>query len=151
MPLITHFYCVPPTNISDKCTLTREFCRFLQARPISMTFEKKLVTSNLNHERMYKLIMDLIFNVWNEVATLNWNFSKTPFKKFCYNNIGTSKVKDFQKRFNKEILLQICQINISWPNFMDEKYHIWRKFLLIVICFDGCIFSIRYNVSIFLA
>ena len=42
-----------------------------------MTFEKKLGLSNINHERMHKLIMDLIPNDWNHIAT-----PKTPFKNF---------------------------------------------------------------------
>ena len=35
-----------------------------------------------NHEKMYKLIMGFITNARKHLATLNWNVSKTPFKKF---------------------------------------------------------------------
>ena len=31
---------------------------------------------------MVKLIMDLIPNDWKQIATLNWNFSKTTFQNF---------------------------------------------------------------------
>ena len=62
--------------------LIRELSRFLQPGLISMNFWKKLGISNVNHERMHKLIMDLTPNDWKHIATLNWNFSKTPLKKF---------------------------------------------------------------------
>lgn len=64
-----------------------------------MNFEKKLGLSNVSHERMYNLIMDLILN----------NFSKTSLeasqkpllKTFCYKNKCTRKVNGFQKLSNK--------------------------------------------------
>lgn len=61
------------------------------------------------------------------------------------------KVRDFQKRSNKEILQQTFQICISWPNFMDgrEPYsspNIWRKFLLIYL--TNAIMVIPLNLAI---
>ena len=65
--------------------------------------------------------MDLIPNDWKHITTLNWNFSKTISKTFCYINEGTRKIKDLQKLSKKEILQQTFQIYISWPNFMDGR------------------------------
>ena len=31
------------------------------------------------HDRLYKLIMDLIPNNWKQIATSTWNFPKTIF------------------------------------------------------------------------
>ena len=43
----------------------RDLCRFLQPSLISsMTFEKELGLSNVNHKIMYKVIMELIPNDW---------------------------------------------------------------------------------------
>ena len=70
---------------------------------------------------MHKIIMDLIPNDWKHIATLNWNFSKTPLKFFCYNNKGTRKVKVFLKLSNKDTLQQTFQIYIPWPNIMDGR------------------------------
>ena len=45
--------------------LTEELWRFLQPGLISMTYEKKLGLSNVNHERKHKLIMDLWVLIMN--------------------------------------------------------------------------------------
>ena len=36
-----------------------------------MTFQKELGLSKVNHDRMYKLIMDLIPDDWKHIGTLN--------------------------------------------------------------------------------
>ena len=38
--------------------------------------------SNVNHERMHKLIKNLIPIDWKEIATFNWNFSKIHLENF---------------------------------------------------------------------
>ena len=58
-----YFYCIPPTNISEKLTTIRALCRFLQPGLISsMTFDEKPSLSTAIHKRIYKLIMGLIPN-----------------------------------------------------------------------------------------
>ena len=96
--------------------LIRELWRFLQPGLISMNFQKELGLSNVNHERMYKLIMDLIPDDWKHIGTLNWNFSK-----MNKGNKSTRKVKICQRLSNKEILEQTFHIYISWLNLMNGR------------------------------
>ena len=60
------FYCVPPKSISEKFTLNRDLCRFLQPGLIFIIFGRKLRLSNFNYEGK-----DLIPNDWKHIATLN--------------------------------------------------------------------------------
>ena len=58
-----YFCCIPPRNISDKFTIIKDLCRFLQQDLIfSSTFDEKLRFPTANHKKIYKLIMDLIPN-----------------------------------------------------------------------------------------
>ena len=66
-----------------------------------MVFEKKPNLSNVNHERMYKLITNVILNDLKHITTLNEISQKLCLKTLCYNSKGTRKVKDFQKLSNK--------------------------------------------------
>ena len=60
-----YFYCLPPQNISDKFSTIRDISRFLQPGLIpSATFGEKLNLPNVNHNKTYKPIIDLIPNNW---------------------------------------------------------------------------------------
>ena len=60
-----YFYCLPPQNISDKFTIIRDIRRFLQPGVISsVSFREKLSLLNVNHNRIYKSIVELIPNNW---------------------------------------------------------------------------------------
>ena len=92
---IPYFYCIPPRNISDKFTIIRTLCRFLQSGLIfATTFDEKLGFPTANHERIYKLIMELIPNDWKHLLRTE-SSQKSLLRTFYYNNIGTRKVKDF--------------------------------------------------------
>ena len=94
-----------------------------------MTFEKKLGLSNAKHERMYKLIMDLIPSDWKYFET----FRKRLLKTFFYNNKGTKKVKDFRKYSNKKNLTKYFSILyfMGKTKWIEENHilspDIWRK------------------------
>ena len=60
-----YFYCLPPLNISDKFSTIRDICRFLQPGLISSeTFREKLDLPNINHNNIYKKIVELIPKNW---------------------------------------------------------------------------------------
>ena len=60
-----YFYCIPPKNISDKFTIIRNICRFLQPGFIcSRSFEEKLDLPTANHIQIYKAIAELIPKDW---------------------------------------------------------------------------------------
>ena len=60
-----YFYCLPPQNISDKFSTIRDICRFLRPGLLpSATFGEKLNLPNVNHNKIYKPIIDLIPNNW---------------------------------------------------------------------------------------
>ena len=81
-----YFYCIPPKNITDKFMIIRDICKFLQSGLISsMRFEEKLGHTNLNPERIYLYIMDLICND-SEHIFRDKTSQKCLFKTFCYNN-----------------------------------------------------------------
>ena len=98
-----YFYCISPTNISDKFTIIRDLFRFLQpGLTSSATFDKKQCFSIANHKRIYKPFMDLIPNDWKHLLRSKTS-QKSFLKTFYYNNKGTRKLKDFRKLSNKEI------------------------------------------------
>ena len=111
--------------------IIRDICKFLQSGLISsMRFEEKLGHTNLNPERIYLYIMDLICND-SEHIFRDKTSQKCLFKTFCYNNQGTRKIKDFLKLSYEEIYFTLQSNStkyikyfkfISWPNFM-ERYH----------------------------
>ena len=47
-----------------------------------MTFDEKLSFAAANHERIYKLIMDLILNDWKHILRTK-TFQKSFLKTFC--------------------------------------------------------------------
>ena len=60
-----YFYCLSPPNISGKFSTIRDICRFLQSGLISSeTFREKLDLLNVNHNNIYKRIVDLIPKNW---------------------------------------------------------------------------------------
>ena len=60
-----YFYCLPPQNISDKFLTIRDICRFLRPGLISAeTFREKLDLLNINHNNIYKKIVELIPKNW---------------------------------------------------------------------------------------
>ena len=64
-----YFYCISPNNISDKFTIIRDICRFLQPGFISSrSFEEKLDLPTANHIQIFKAIAELIqrigFDYW---------------------------------------------------------------------------------------
>ena len=66
------FYGTPNRNISDKFTIIKDLCRFLQPGLISsMTFDEKLCFSTANHKRIYKRIMDLVTNDWKHLLRID--------------------------------------------------------------------------------
>ena len=98
-----YFYCISPRNISDKFTIIRDLSRFLQPDLFSSTtFNKKLGFPTASHKRIYKFIMDLIPSDWKHLLKTDTS-QKSILKTFYYNNTDTRRVKDFQKRPNKEI------------------------------------------------
>ena len=128
-----------------------DLCRFLKSGRISSTiFDKKLGFPTTNHKRIYRLIMNLIFNDWKHLIRTQTS-QKSFLKTFYCNNKGTMKVKDFPKLSNKEIylsssLLVLNTTSLSCSNFL-EGHHIlspeiggktltdWFK-----KCCDGCNF-----------
>ena len=83
------FYCILPKNITDKFITNQDVCKFLQICLISsMRFEKKLGHTDLNLERMYLCMIDLVRNDWKHILR-NETSQKFLFKTLCYNNQGT--------------------------------------------------------------
>ena len=77
-----YFYCIPPRNISDKFTIIKDLCRFLQPGLISSTtFDEEQGFLTTNYERIYKLIKDLILNDWKHLLRTETS-QKIPFKNF---------------------------------------------------------------------
>ena len=77
-----YFYCIPPRNISDKFTIIKDLCRFLQPGLISCTtFDEEQGFLTTNYERIYKLIKDLILNDWKHLLRTETS-QKIPFKNF---------------------------------------------------------------------
>ena len=56
------------------------------------------LVSNVNHERMYKLIIYLIPNYWKHMSKTEASL-KFFLKNVCYNNKGTIKCKRLPKTF----------------------------------------------------
>ena len=138
---------MPPRNISDKFIITRDLCKFLQPRLISLTtIDKKLGFPTPNHKRMLKLLKDFD---WKHILRTETS-KKSLLKTFYYNNKDTKKVKDFQKLSNKKIYF-ILQSNStkynSLPNFLEGHHilspQIWGKTFTDWLrkCSDGYIFS----------
>ena len=151
-----YFYCLPPQNISDKFATIRDICRFLQLALIpSVSFGEKLNLPNVNHNKIYKSIIELIPNNWIQMLKTETS-QQSLLKVFCFNYKGTKKVKNFQKLSNKEINNNNENFNrpfkfISWTNHIDENpvlnpknwgkiFPNWSK-----KCSDGYIFSTEYK------
>ena len=97
-----YFYCISHKNISDNFTLIRHLCRFLQPSLIPfMPFEEKLDLSNVNHKRLYKLIMVLVPNDWKQTLRTEAP-KKSLLKTFCYNSKGTRNKKIFKNFLTKK-------------------------------------------------
>ena len=75
-----------------------------------MRFEEKLGHTNLNPERIFLYIIDLIYNNWKHILR-NETSQKIFFKTFSLNNKGTRKIKDPQKLSNEEIYLALQSSN----------------------------------------
>ena len=154
-----YFYCIPPKNISDKFTIIRDICRFLQPGFISFrSFEEKLDLPTANHNQIYKAIAELIPK--DSIRLLkNETSQESLLKVFYFNNRGTRKIKNFQKLSNKDIYFTLQNNNedynkpfkfISWQNLIQENYvlspEFWGKvFTDWFKCSDGYIFSIWYK------
>ena len=92
-----------------------------------MRSEAKLGRANFNPERIHLYIMDLIRNDWKHTLK-NETSQKSLFKTFDYNNLGTRKIKVFQKLYYKEIHFTLQSNNtkyiepfnfISYLNFLE--------------------------------
>ena len=92
-----------------------------------MRSEAKLGHANFNPERIHLYIMDLIRNDWKHTLK-NKISQKSLFKTFNYNNLGTRKIKVFQKLYYKEIYFTLQSNNtkyiepfnfISYLNFLE--------------------------------
>ena len=133
------FYRIPPKNISDKLTIIRDICRFLQPGFISYnSFEEKLNLPNTNHHKVYKYIVDLIPSNWKHILRTKTT-QESLFKTFYYNVKGIRKVKNLQKLSNKEfyVTLQHNHDNynkpfkfISWTNAIEGN--LGHNFYLLV-------------------
>ena len=95
---------IPTRCISDKFSIIRDLCRFLQPGLISSTtFLKKLDFPTANYKRYINLfIISLTPNDWKHLLTTKTS-KKSLLKKFCYNNKVTRTVKNFKKLSNKDI------------------------------------------------
>lgn len=118
-----YFYSILYKNITDKFTTIRDPCKFLQSNLVSyMRFEVKLGHTQLNSERIFIYVVDLIPNDWKHNIRKETS-QKLLFKIFCFINKATKK-----KLSNKEICFTFRSNNnfkfkfISWPNFI-EGYH----------------------------
>ena len=122
-----YFYCIPPKNISDKFTIIRDLCRFLQPGLISSTaFDEKLGFPTAKHKWIYKLVMDLIPNDWKHLLRTE-TFQKSLIKTFYYNNKSTRKIKNLQKLSNKETYLTLPSNITKYSK--PFKFIWWPKFL----------------------
>ena len=154
-----YFYCIPPKNMSDKFTIIRDICRFLQPGFISSrSFKEKLELPTANHIQIYKDIAELIPKDWIRILK-NETSQESLLKVFYFNNRGTRKIKNFQKLSNKDIYFTLQNNNddynrpfkfIFWQNLIQENFaissEIWGKaFTDWFKCSDGYIFSIWYK------
>ena len=155
-----YFYCLPPQNIPDKFTTIRDIFRFLQPGLIpSASFGEKLNLFNVNYNKIYKSIIELIPNKWIHMLKTETS-QQSSLKAFCFNYKGFKKIKNFQKLSNKEIYFTLQNNNenlhrpfkfISWTNHIDRhpvfKPKDWDKMFTnwFKKCSDGCIFSILYK------
>ena len=155
-----YFYCLPPQNISDKFSTIRDICRFLQPGLIpSETFREKLDLPNLNHNNIYKKIMELIPENWIRLLRTETS-QQSLFKVFYFNCKGIKKIKNLQKISNKEIYFTLQNRNenlnrpfkcVSWTNHIDGNIALtpgdWSKIFTnwAKKCSDGYIFSIWYK------
>ena len=135
-----YFYCIPPRNISDKFTIIRDLCRFLQPGLISSTtFDKKLGFPKANHMRIHKCITYLISNHWKHLLRTETS-QKSFLETFYYNNKDTRKtsknslIKKFTSSFNL-IVLNTTNLSNSF-----ERHHILNPKIRSKFC-DGYIFS----------
>ena len=106
-------------------------CRFadfsnLDLLPLQL-LEKKLNLPNVNHNKIYKSIIDLILNNWLHALKTETS-QQSLFKVFYFNYKGTKMVKNLQKLSNKEIYFSLQNNNenfnrpfkfISWTNYID--------------------------------
>ena len=120
-----YFYRVPLRNISDKFTIIKDLCRFLQPGLISSTtLCKKIDFPTANHKKYINLLSDwfpVIGNTYLELKLL-----KNIFKIYCYNN------KDSQNLSNNEIHFTFQSNSTtkynrpfkfpSWPNLFEGHY-----------------------------
>ena len=97
----SYFYRIPPRNISDKFTIIKDLCGFLQPGLISSTtFDKEIGFLTANYERIYKIIKDLILSDWKHLLRTETS-QKYLLRTFYYNSKGTRKIKVFEKFSNK--------------------------------------------------
>ena len=132
-----YFYCIPLKNISDKFTIIRDICRFLQPGFISLrSFEEKLDLPTANHNQIYKAIAELIPKDWIRLLK-NETSQESLLKVFYFNNRGKRKIKNFQKLSNKDIYFTLQNNNedynktfkfISWQNLIQENYVLSSEF-----------------------
>ena len=94
-----------------------------------MPLEEKLSLPNANHNRIYKLIVELIPSDWIHLLTTKVS-QQFLLKVFYFNSRGTKKIKTHQKLSNKGIYftLQFNNKNynkpfkfISWTNYIEES------------------------------
>ena len=106
-----YFYCLPPQNISDKFWTIRDICRFLQPGLISSeTFREKLDIPNINHNNIYKKIVELIPKNWLRLLKTETS-QQSLFKVFYFNCKGIEKIKNLQKISNKDIYFTLQNKN----------------------------------------
>ena len=88
-----YFYCLSPQNISDKFTIIRDICKFLQPGLIlSVSFSEKLNLPNVNHNKIYKSVIELIPNNWIHLLKTKTS-QKSLLKVFCFNCRGIKRIK----------------------------------------------------------
>ena len=114
--------------------MIRNLCRFLQPGLISsMTFEEKIDLSDVNHKKLYKLVLYLICNDWKQILRLEAP-SKIILKTFYYKNKGTRKIKSFQKLlYNKEIYVILQSSNAKYNKPFKLYIYIIRVYIYIYI------------------
>ena len=77
-----YFFCIPPSNTSDKFTINRDLFTFLQLGLVSCkTIDEKPSFHTTNHKRIFKLIMDLIPSDWKHLLRTEI-FQKSLLKTF---------------------------------------------------------------------
>ena len=114
------FYNIPSRNISDKFTINRDLCRYLQPGLISSM-------AYCQPWKIYKLITGLSPSDWKHLLGIEPSI-KSLLKIFYFNNKGIRKVKYFKKLPNKKINISLQSNSVkynksskfvSWPNFPE--------------------------------